>query len=234
MGAGVGVAHGVLSGRTRRAVATRVSTGHVVMVLAGALGVLLTLTVLRSADTTRPVLVAARDLAPGIVIGDDALRVARVHADASVLATLYSGNDVTRLRGAVITTSVGSGELLTRRIVRDVDAHASTRVMSFSIARARAVAGKLTAGDHVDVLAVDHNAARAGYVLVDAEVVTVDSRGGGALSGASDDVIVTLTVDGRRAPGLASAIDAGTVMLVRSTGAAPLRDAPMYTPRSSP
>ena len=71
----------------RRAWASRVSTGHVVMVLAGLLGALLTLTVLHAADDTTPILAAAHDIAPGTVIDDDALRVARVHADATTLAT---------------------------------------------------------------------------------------------------------------------------------------------------
>ena len=112
-------------GRTRRTVAARVSAGHVVMMLAGALGVLLTLTVLRTAEHTTPVLVAAHDLAPGTVIGDGTLRVARVHADASVLATLYADHDLAVVRGQVVTTNMTAGELVARGDVRSVDAHAA-------------------------------------------------------------------------------------------------------------
>src|SRR5207253_9331202 len=101
-GVSVGTAQGTVVSRTRREMSSRLSTGHVVMVLAGALGVLLTLTVLRSADDTRPVLVAARDLAPGTVINDSSVHVARVHADASVLATLFRGGEC-RVRRAVTT-----------------------------------------------------------------------------------------------------------------------------------
>ena len=60
--------------------------------------------------------------------------------------------------------------------------------MSFPIARSRAVGGKLATGDRVDVLAVDHDSGRAGYVVTNAEIVAVEGRSGGALSGASDDV----------------------------------------------
>src|ERR1700686_868536 len=88
-GGSVGAAQGTGVRRTRREMSPRLSTGHVVMVLAGALGVLLTLSVLRSADDTQPVLVAARDLAPGTVINDASVHVARMRADASVLATLF-------------------------------------------------------------------------------------------------------------------------------------------------
>ena len=118
----------------------RLSSGHVVMLLAGALGVLLTLTVLRSADQTR-----ARCSSPRTISRRErwstttSVRVARVHADASVLATMFAARSALRdLRGQVVTTRVRSGELLSRRTVRDVDAHAATRVMSIPIARVRA------------------------------------------------------------------------------------------------
>jgi pilus assembly protein CpaB len=219
MGISVGTGQGKDAGRPRRALSSRVSTGHVVMVLAGALGVLLTLTILRASDDTRPVLVAAHDLAPGTILTDGSVRVAHVHADASVLGTLFEGDQLQSLHGVVVTALVHQGELVARGAVSSVDAHASTRAMSFPIARARAVGGKLTTGDRVDVLAVDHDSGRAGYVVTDAEVVAVDSRSGGALSGASDDVTVTLVVEPTTAPQLAAAVDAGTVMLVRTTGA---------------
>lgn len=229
----MGTAQGTVVSRTRRGLSSRVSTGHVVMVLAGALGVLLTLTVLRSADDTRPVIVAAHDLAPGTVLSDASVHVARIHADASVLGTLFRADQIGTLRGRVVTATVQQGELLARGAVSALDAHASTRVMSFPIARARAVGGKLSTGDRVDVLAVDHDSGAAGYVLTDAEVVAVDGRSGGALSGASDDVTITLVVDPTSAPELASAIDAGTVMLVRSTGAPAVHGQTPFTPRSN-
>jgi pilus assembly protein CpaB len=229
----VGTAQGTVVSRTRREMSSRLSTGHVVMVLAGALGVLLTLTVLRSADDTRPVLVAARDLAPGTVINDASVRVARVHADASVLATLFRAEQFGGVRGRVVTTVVHEGELIARGAVSALDAHVATRIMSFPMARARAVGGKLTTGDRVDVVAVDHDSGEAGYVVTDAEVVAVEGRNGGALSGASDDVTITLVVDQATAPELASAIDAGTVMLVRSTGAPAVHGQTPFAPRST-
>jgi Flp pilus assembly protein CpaB len=228
----VGTGQGTVTSRTRRELRSRVSTGHVVMVLAGALGVLLTLTVLRSADNTRPVFVAAHDLASGSVITDSSVKVVRVHADAAVLGTLFGAEQLPALRGRVVTAVVHEGEFLARGAVSAPDAMASTRVMSFSIARSRAVAGKLSTGDRVDVLAVDHDSGRAGYVMTDTEVVAVESRSGGALSGASDDVTVTLAVDPTSAVALASAIDAGTVMLVRSTGAPVVHGQTAFTPGS--
>jgi Flp pilus assembly protein CpaB len=200
------------------------------MLLAGALGVMLTLSVLRAADDTQPVLVAARELSSGTLIGEHDVRVARVHVDGDVLATLVGGADVGSLRGHVVTRTIREGAFVGRSDIRELEAHAATRVMSFPLPRARAVGGKLTGGDRVDVVAVERNTARSGYVLADAEVIAVESRGGGPLAGASDEVTVSLVVDGGGAPRLAAALDAGTVTLVRATGAAPLADLPPFTP----
>jgi len=202
------------------------------MLLAGALGVLLTLSALRAADNTRPVLVAAKELPPGTVIGAGDIRVARLHADASVLATLFGTADLPSVRGQVVTSAIREGALVGRGDVRALGAHAATRVMSFPLprARARAVSGKLASGDRVDVIAVERNTARSGYVLADAEVVAVDTRSGGPLAGASDEVTVSLVVDADSAPRLAAALDAGNVTLVRATGAAALPDLPPFTP----
>ncbi len=200
------------------------------MLLAGALGVLLTLSVLRAADDTQPVLVAAKELTPGTVLGDSELRVAHVQVDGEVLATLFGSADVAALRGQVVTSTIREGALVARGDVRELGAHAATRVMSFPLPRAHAVGGKLISGDRVDVVAVERSTARSGYVLADAEVIAVESRSGGPLAGASDDVTVSLVVDAGGAPRLAAALDAGTVTLVRATGAAPLPASPPFTP----
>src|SRR5262249_13745373 len=159
----------------RRALRTRISSGHIVMLGAGALGVLLTLSAVRSADHTQPVLAAAHDLAPGAVVTTDDVRVARVHVDGAALRTLVSGTDVAALRGEVVTNPMTTGELIARANVRESSAGAAARVMSFPLPRARAVDGKLQSGDRVDVVAVEHDAARAGYVITDAAVVAVDN-----------------------------------------------------------
>jgi len=202
------------------------------MLLAGALGVMLTSSVLRAADDSRPVLVAAKELAPGTLIGDRDVRIARVHADGAVLATLFGAADLRSVRGQVVTKTIRTGALLGRADVRELGAHAATRAMSFPLPRARAVGGKVTGGDRVDVIAVERNSARSGYVLTDAEVIAVENRSGGPLAGASDELTVTLVVDADGAPRLAAALDTGTVTLVRATGAAPMPDVPPFTPNT--
>jgi Flp pilus assembly protein CpaB len=210
-----------LAGRARRALHTRVSSGHLVMLLAGALGVLLTLSLLRAADHTTAVFVAAHDLAPGTIVTEGDLRVSRVRVDASVLATLFTADDASSARGQVVRSIVPAGALMTRDLVRPTAARAAPRVMSVPLPRAHAVGGDIHRGDRVDVLAVDDDGA-AGYVLTDAEVVSAESQSSGPLAGGSSDLTVSLVVDGEQATRLAAAFATGSVTLVRSTGAAPL------------
>src|SRR6476619_1734077 len=99
----MGVVQPALHRRTTRALRTRVSSGHVVMLLAGALGVLLTLSVLRAADHSQPVIAASHELAPGTVLGGGDVRVARVRVSGDTIATLFRGSDVASVRGQVVT-----------------------------------------------------------------------------------------------------------------------------------
>ncbi|MDQ1509330.1 MAG: Flp pilus assembly protein RcpC/CpaB [Actinomycetota bacterium] len=209
----------IVVGAHRRALTSRVSTGHVVMVVAGLLGALLTLSALRAADDTRPVVVAARDIVPGTVIDARWLRTSNVHADAGVLATLFGANAIDQLRGQIAVARVPAGSLLTHDDVRGVTAGAAPRAMSFPIPVTRAVGGALVAGDRVDVLSVRHNTGRSSYVAIDAMVLAFSNHGGGALQG-SDDASITLAVDPDVAARIASALETGSVTLVRATGAA--------------
>jgi Flp pilus assembly protein CpaB len=217
--------HTVTAKPRRRARTTRISTGHVAMVLAGLLGVVLTLSVLRAADDRRAVLVAATDLAPGTVLDESVVRTARIDAGDGVLASLFAPDDMERLRGDVVTGSVAAGALITADDVRAVSAGAATRAMSVPLPRARAVGGKLRSGDRVDILAVERDGVHAGYVMTDVEVLDVDGDTGGPLGG-PDEVTITLAVDPDGATRVAAAVETGTVTLVRATGAAPLDTEP--------
>jgi Flp pilus assembly protein CpaB len=203
------------------------------MVLAGALGVLLTLSVLRAADDTHPMLAAARDIAPGTVIDSRALRVTSVHVDAAVGATLFDGTALESLNGRVAVEHISAGSLVARTSVRTATAGGVPRAMSFPIPRSRAVGGAVVVGDRVDVLAVRRNTGRSGYVATDVQVLAFSSRGSGPLEG-SDDASVTIAVDSDAATRVASALEVGTITLVRATGATPLHQAAPFDPGVDP
>ena len=124
-----------------------------------------------------------------------------------------------------MTAPIDKGTLVTRGVVRAAQDGAATRSMSFPLAQARALGGALAAGDRVDVLAVQQDGSDAGYVMTDVEVLKVDGAGGGPL-GAPDDLTMTIAVDADAAVRLATALETGTVTLVRSTGAPPLEREP--------
>ncbi len=185
------------------------------MLGAGALGMLLTLSTLRSANSTHPVLVLSRDVAAGTTVADGDVRLAHVRASGAVLADVYGAREASSVRGRVFTTDMHAGALLTRASVRPADAARATRVMSFPLPRARAVGGKLGAGTRVDIVAVDHDTKLAEYVMTDVEVVAAETDDSGPLSGSSGDVTVSVVVDTQSAPRLAAALEGGTVTLVR-------------------
>jgi Flp pilus assembly protein CpaB len=207
--------------RTRRGWTTRLSTGHAVMVLAGLLGVVLTLGVLRDDREGTAVLVAASDLVPGTVLDRASVRVARVDASADLLAELVPADTVAAVDGSVATQPVAAGAPLPRDAVAEAASGSATRSMSFPLPRARALGGALEAGERVDVLGVAQGAAEAAYVMTDAEVLAVAGADRGPL-GTSDELTVTLAVDSDAARRVAAALEAGTVTLVRATGAPPM------------
>jgi Flp pilus assembly protein CpaB len=200
------------------------------MVLSGLLGALLTLGVLHSANNTQPMLAAARDIPPGTVIDGGVLRIARVHADRTTLATLFASKELASLRGHVAVADIPAGALVTRAAVRSASYGEAPRAMSFPIPRNRAVDGALDSGDRVDVLAVQRTSGRSGYVATDVQVLAFSSHDSGPLQGSNDDASVTLAVDAPAAARIASALETGTITLVRATGAAPLRQATPFDP----
>jgi Flp pilus assembly protein CpaB len=211
----------------RRSWTTRLSTGHVVMIVAGLLGVVLTLGILRTGEQRQAVLVAADDLVPGTVIDRDAVRVEQISADRTVLASAFTAAQLDDLEGRVVSATISKGALLSRDSVQPSAAAGATRSMSFPLPKARALGGALDVGDRVDVVAVQHDGVGAGYVMTDVEVLAVDGARGGPL-GTSDDVTVTLAVDADSAVRLAAALEGGTVTLVRSTGARAVTAPPEY------
>jgi hypothetical protein len=79
------------------------------------------------------------------------------------------------------------------------------------------------------VLAVQRTTGRSGYVATNVQVVAFSSGDAGPLQG-SDDASVTVAVDSAAAARIASALETGSVTLVRATGAPPLREAAPFDP----
>jgi hypothetical protein len=90
--------------------------------------------------------------------------------------------------------------------------------MSIPVSKEHAAGGLLEVGDVVDVISV--GASGPEFVVAGVEVVSIagDSGGIGGVSG----YFVVLAVDATEAIRLAGAIDAGSVEVIRASGAAPV------------
>lgn len=204
--------------RPRRRVLSALSAGHLVMIVAGLLGMLLTLALLRGADRRVDVAVAAHDLRAGSAFAASDVRSERVKMDDDLLGTVLRPDDIAELDGAVVTETIRAGELIARTDVRAAAASSGLRAVSIPIEPARAVNGDLVPGDRVDVvLAAEKEVA---IIVADAEVLDVsDPDGRGALGDVDEQFTITLAVDASGAQLLAAAIADGDILIARATGA---------------
>src|SRR5215211_5118030 len=208
-----------------RSLMSRLSTGHLVMIVAGMLGLLLTVAVLRRADERQPVAVAARDLSPGATLSESSVRYEQVKMDDSLLGTVLQPGDVKRLRASVAAYPIAAGELISRRAVLSAAAPDGKRAMSIAIDPARAVNGELEAGDRVDVILAGNH--EVSIIVADAEVLSVGRPDrGGAFGGVDDKFTVTLAVDAREPQLVAAGVAGGDIVITRTTGSRPAEATP--------
>jgi len=100
--------------------------------------------------------------------------------------------------------------------------------VSFPVDSALAVGGQLSAGDRIDVLASANDGSGSGYVLVGVDVVSVHATGTGPLRGSDGRLSLTVAVDAAGAQRLAAALHVADLLVVRSTGAAPVTSVPWF------
>jgi Flp pilus assembly protein CpaB len=222
-----------LSRPLSRSLLSRFSTGHLVMIVAGMLGLLLTVAVLRRADERQPVAVAARDLSPGATLSESSVRYEQVKMDDSLLGTVLQPGDVKRLRASVAAYPIAAGELIPRRAVLSAAAPDGKRAMSIAIDPARAVNGELEAGDRVDVILAGSQ--EVSIIVADAEVLSVGRPDrGGAFGGVDERFTVTLAVDAHESQLVAAGIAGGDIVVTRTTGSRPAGSTPPLEVDASP
>jgi Flp pilus assembly protein CpaB len=188
------------------------------MLLAAALAFATNLMVLRSHDQTRAVVTASSDLVEGRPVGRTDFRSVEVDVDDDLFARMVPWIDVDALVGLVPARAIAQGDLIRPDDLRSAAAADGLRAMSIPIEPEHAVGGDLVAGDRVDLILVGEEG--AGYVLVDAEVLSVSSDDRGALSVGAFFVVVAVEAD--LALDVAAAIQDGRIEVIRSTGAEPV------------
>ena len=146
--------------------------------------------------------------------------------------------DPGRLVGALVVGPVQGGELIqASSVVAGADAMGD-RQLSFPIAAARAVNGTLKVGDQVDVLATYGSGADATTVAVVRRARVVARSDTSATldpAGTAGETITLGLASSVDSLAVAHAVDAGQVMLVRSTGASSSTDSGTYrSPSAAP
>ena len=212
---------GGVHGAPRRRLAARLSSGHVVMIVAGLLGAVLGLAALRSAPDGVEVAVAAHEIRGGESVKPDDFGTERVQVPDRLLRTFVRPQQVRSLRGDIATSTISSGEAIVRRQFRPRAARGGLRSMSIPIDPARAVGGRLAAGDRIDVLSAGDR--EVSIIVRDAEVLAVDAKGRGGIGETSSPFTVTIAVDAQQSQLLAAAIADGDISIARTTGASSSR-----------
>ncbi len=134
--------------RARRLSLLRVDRRMVLGVVLAAAAAL-TVLVLTRPTPTLPVLVAAADLAPGVPLGADDVRVREVASDRG----LVGGDGIGELAGWVLAAPLAAGEPLLPSLLRPPERVDRPDAMALSVPASQAVLGGLAAGDLVDIYA---------------------------------------------------------------------------------
>ncbi|MFI5046348.1 MAG: Flp pilus assembly protein CpaB [Acidimicrobiia bacterium] len=202
---------------SKRRVASRFSSGHLVMIVAGLVAALLCFAALRDRPTGVFVAVADRDIRAGDTVTASDFRTERVDVPPRLLDTLVRSREVRAARGEIAVSAIQEGDLVARHALRPRAAPDGLRAMSIPIDASLAVAGRLAPGDRVDVLFAGSDA--ASIIVPDALVLAVDQRSRGGIGETSSPFTVTLAVSAEQSQLLAAAIADGDVSIARTTGA---------------
>jgi pilus assembly protein CpaB len=195
----------------------RFSSGHLVMVVAGLAGLVLSIAVLRDRPEGVRVAVADREIRAGDAIAPGDFRTELVQVPDRLQAHLVPARDLSAMRGRIATTTLAEGVLVSRDTLHRRVSPDGLRAMSVPIDASRAVGGRIEPGDRVDVLFAGER--QASIIIGDARVLAVDDRARGGIGETSSPFTVTLAVDARESQLLAAAIADGNVSMARTTGA---------------
>ena len=129
---------------------------------------------------------------------------------------MVRAGDLQWVVGRIAGVTLGEGEIVSKRVLRPRAARGGLRAMSIPIDPARAVGGRLAAGDRVDVLFAGERA--VSIIVADAEVLAVDARGRGGIGESASPFTVTIAVSASQSQLVAAAVADGDISLARTTG----------------
>lgn len=196
----------------------RPSLSHILIAVTVVLAFGLNYLALQNREAVVLVAVAAEPIAEGSLLTTELVRFVAVAADFEAMETLLVEDAITEMEGRIFARSIPSGGLIDAAALVDAGVEDGHRAMSIPIAIEHAVGARIVVGDRVDVITVVDGVAT--FVATDLAVIAhAEPEAGGLSTGAYH---VTVAVDEEQALALAEAIDAGSLEIVRSSGAAPV------------
>ena len=197
----------------RRNPFSRLSFGHAVMITAGLLAFLLNVLILRDEGEAVDVPVAAHAIPAGSRLDRTDVSYRSVDADGPFVDRVLSRERLANLFGQVVVRDVEAGAPLMADDLRPVATPDNQRAMSIPISPDRAVGAALHVGDRIDVVLVEGTSSRFVASGIEVLAVAASTRG---LSGSGFSL--TVSVSPVQALLITSALDSGSVHVLRSTG----------------
>lgn len=221
---GVAARSPVRSGRPapRRWWRGRLSTGHIVVAVAGLLAALANFAVLRAASGTTTVLAASTAIPAGADLGPAMVEPVELGVGDAEPGQFVRPDSLTSANAGerVAAVTIPEGALLRTADLRDAAAtEPGWRRMAVPLARERAVGGALQPEDRIDLIAVTDG--QPAYLVSGARVLAVSEAGSGGLS-VGGDVTITIAVGADTALCVAEALARGELTAVLSTGQEPV------------
>jgi len=204
----------------RRRLRGRITSGHMLMIVAALTAAIFNYAFLQSADQREQVSVLRAPVTAGQVLAPVDFTTAGIAASGEVLEALVRPEDLEGITGAIAGVDLPANMPVRHDELRAAAASDGRRAMSIPIDVSRAVGGALTPGDRVDVIATGEGQAR--YLLTDTEVLDVSGNPAGQGLDQLGSFSLTVAVEAENALGLAHALSEGALDVVRSTGADPV------------
>ena len=200
----------------RRRIGRRLSVTHALIAIVVMLAFVLNLLVLRDRSSTTLVAIADRPLTTGSVLMADSVRLVPVDSEFEAIDRIVTEDDVAGFMGWVVGRHLAEGEVVGVSALVEPGHGPGLRSMGLPVPIEHAAGGSLAAGDRVDVISVVDG--EAGFVASDLEVTGVAEMANGGI-GMTGSYHLVVAVTAEQALALATALDSGSLEVVRSTGA---------------
>lgn len=170
-------------------------------------------------DRTHPVVVAVQTIGPGEPLGPEVVAVRALDLPTEIRDRTFT--DPADLEGAVALGPIEAGEVVQHGAVAEATTDGAGGEVSFTVETDWAVGGTLRVGDRIDVYATHDRAdgPTSDRVLAGAVVRRISTPVDTGFGEARDQTITVAVADDETMARTVSATRAGTVTVVRVTGA---------------